>query len=196
MTPARRGAPVRRLPSCVAASVVVAVGLAACGVEPQARPEPVPSGRLPQASSPPRDDTSAGARTRIWAVRDQRLVPVFVSVPPSGVQARLEALLSLGQEGQQLGTAVVRGTRVESVMQRGDLVAVTLSAEFRRAPQKEIPLALAQVVLTVTETPGVTRVEVRADGTPIGLVDQSGRAVSRPLLRADFTGLVEGGRTD
>ena len=197
MSPARHGRCARRVSYLFAGPLAVSMMLAACGVEPQTRPEPIPSARLPSLTSPqPSDSSTPAARTRVWGVREQRAVPVFVTLRDAGIPARLEALLLLGEPGQQLGTAVVRGTRVESVMQRGGLLLVNLSAEFRRAPNNDIPLALAQVVLTVTEVPGVDQVEVRAGGVPVALVDPSGKTVSRPLRRTDFAGLVEGGRTD
>lgn len=178
-----------------AVAVGMSVVVAACGVEPQPAPEPIPAERLPRAT-PEAGGSTPAVRGRVWGVREQRVVPVFVSLPDASVEARLRALVALGDPDQPPGTAVVRGTRVVSVVQRGRLVVVTLSAEFGRASQRELPLALAQVVLTVTEDPTAEEVEVHAGGTTVAFVDERGTPVSRPLRRTDVAGLIEGGRVE
>jgi hypothetical protein len=50
-----------------------------------------------------------------------------------------------------------------------------------------------QLVPTVTEVPGIVRVTVNAGDAPVALTDPSGRTVSRPLTRDDFSALVAGG---
>jgi hypothetical protein len=178
-----------------AATVTAAMALAACGVQPQPAPEPVPEDRLAR-TMPEAGSSTPAVRGRIWGVREQRVVPVVVSLPDDTVQTRLQALVALGDAGQPPGTAVVRGTRVVSVVERGRLVVVTLSADFGRASARDAPLALAQVVLTVTEQRRQDQVEVRAGGTTVAFVDERGTPVSRPLGRTDVESLVEGGRAD
>lgn len=177
------------------AALGLAVVVTACGVEPQDSPAPVPADRLPRAT-PEAASSSPAVRTRIWGVREQRVVPVAVSLPEGSAAARLQALLTLADPGQQVATALAAGTRVVSVVQRGDLVVVSVTREFRQTRDRDVPLALAQVVLTLTEERTVKQVEVQADGTTVVLVDERGVALSRPLRRTDFAGLVEGGRTD
>lgn len=195
MTRVSRPGPPHRWGVRAAATVTAAMAFAACGVQPQPAPEPVPEDRLAR-TMPEAGISTPAVRARIWGVREQRVVPVFVSLPDDTVQTRLQALVALGDAGQPPGTAVVRGTRVVSVVERGRLVVVTLSADFGRASPRDAPLALAQVVLTVTEQRRQDEVEVRAGGTTVAFVDERGTPVSRPLRRTDVESLVEGGRAD
>lgn len=167
--------------------------LAACGVEPQEDPERVPVARLPQVASP-----SAGTpmgQARVWGAREQRLVPVFVPVSAPGAEPRLRALLALSDPDQQAPTLVPRGTRLVSMSVRTGNVDLALSEEFRRASRRDLPLVLGQIVLTLTEDPGVqrvrVRVRVRAGDAAVPSLDGVGRDVGRPLVRSDFTTLVQ-----
>lgn len=195
MTGVRRPGPPAGRALRTAAAVVIGMAVAACGVEPQPAPEPIPAERLPRAT-PEASRSTPAVRGRIWGVREQRVVPVFVSLPDGTVEARLQALVALGNPEQPQGTALARGTRVVSALQRERLVVVALSAEFSRTPQRDLPLALAQVVLTVTEERTAEEVEVRAGGTTVAFVDERGTPVSRPLRRTDVAELVEGGRVE
>ena len=173
----------------------MAVALAACGVDEQSSPEPVPEERLPRVM-PTGDGGTDAVRGRVWGVREQRVVPVFVSLSGGDVMTRLQALIELGSPGQQPATAVAPGTRIVSVVQRERLVIVRRSTDLRGTPARDVPLALAQLVLTVTEQPDVGEVEVRVDETTVPLVAEGGTPLSRPLRRSDFEGLAEGGRID
>ena len=173
------------------AAVALAVLLvAAGGVQPQRAPEPVPADRLPTAS-PSAAGTATTARARVWGARGQLLVPVFVELTDTGVAARVRALLALAEPGQRPPTALRSGTRLLRLDQSGDVVELTLSDELHQVPMGELPLALGQLVLTVTEQPGVLRVHVRAGDAPVRYVDATGRTISRPLLRNDFAGLAQ-----
>jgi hypothetical protein len=170
-----------------------AVLLAACGVEPQSAPEPVPAERLPRAG-PTQGSTSPAVRARVWGARDQRLVPVFTELTGTSAVARLQSVLSLGAAEEPAPTVVPTGTRLLSVTQRSSLMVVDLSQDVTTAQPNHIPLVLGQLVLTVTEDPGVDEVEVRADGEPVLLISATGSVVSHPLRRSDFAHLLQGGR--
>lgn len=172
-----------------AALLATALAVTGCGVEPQRNPEPVPAERLPSAS--PRPESTAGVRQlRVWGARDERLVPVFVELSDTSVRSRLTALLDLGKPGSQAPTALPAGTRVMDVREDGDGVAVVLSSEVGTVPVADLPLVLGQIVFTVTEQPGPVRVQVSAAGRFLRYVDATGRAIERPLVRADFDGLL------
>lgn len=183
----------RRTAVAAVLAAVLAATVGACGVDPQSTPEPVPQDRLPQVM-PTASGGPSTSRTQVWGVREQRVVPVVVSLPVADVMTRLQALLELVQVGQAPVSAVAPRTRAVSVVRRERLIVVSLSAEFRSTPEKDLPLALAQVVLTLTEHPGVEEVEVRVDDEVVGLRDERGAPVARPLRRTDVEGLVEGGR--
>ena len=176
-------------------AVVVTLLVTACGVDAQRTPEPVPPGRLP-AASPSTSAPAAVARGRVWGARDGRLVPVFTELEDAGAAARIRAVLSLADPDERLPSALPPGTRLLQVTRSRDRILVILSGELRAVPPQDLPLALAQVVYTVTERPEVRRVDVRAEQDPIVYVDASGRRIGRSLVRSDFTELVQGDALD
>lgn len=165
--------------------------LAACGVDAQRSPEPVPLERLP-AASPSTGAPAASARGQVWGARDGRLVPVFTELRGTGTASRVRAVLSLAGLDQRPPSALRPGTRLLRTTRSGDTVVLSLSTDLREVPAEDLPLALGQLVLTVTEQPEVRRVHVRADQDPIVYVDAAGRRIGRALVRSDFAELVQG----
>lgn len=169
--------------------LLVGALLAGCGVSSQDAPEPVPAERLPSSVRP--SPAQAGAvRGRVWSARRERLVPVTVDLGGPDAASRARALLSLAGPAEQPPSELPLSTRLLSVRQEGDLVALQLSREAGDVPAARVALALGQVVLTLTEDPAVRRVQVQAEDRVLTLLDGSGRPVQRPLERADFAGLV------
>lgn len=173
-----------------AAGLAAVLLLSACGVEAERQPEPVPAERLPRDSVAPNSPARA-EQVRVWGARDRRLVPVFVELTDTGLRARVVALLALGDPGQRPPTALPEGTRLLRVEVDGDTVDLTLSEHVRAIEVADLPLALGQLVFTVTERPDVRRVQVRAGDSPLPYADASGRRILRPLVRSDFDGLVQ-----
>lgn len=155
----------------------------------QDAPEPVPAERLPTAA-PSRAVAPGVVRGRVWGAREQRLVPVSVDLPGSDAESRIGTLLSLAGPAEQPPSALSPSTRLLSVVQSGDLVELQLSEEAADPSPGRVALALGQVVLTLTEDPAVRRVRVRAQDRPLDLLDDAGNRVARPLVRADFVGLL------
>lgn len=182
----------KRPPACATRLTVAATAvavLAACGVEPQGAPEPVPVDRLPSTTASP-VGSPAPERVRVWGIREQRLVPVFVEATGSDAAPRIRALLALS-DSEQSATAVPRDTRLVSVSRQADAVEIVLDATFERTPERQVPLALAQLVFTVTEVPGLRLARVRTERTTVPLVDARGRVVRGPLERSHFEALSE-----
>lgn len=186
MSSRRRGGAARARVALVAAALL----LPACGVEAQEEPEQIPPERLPRSSVAPSSPARA-EQVRVWGARDRRLVPVFVELTDTGLRARLTALLELGDPGQRPPTALPAGTRLVRVQRDGDMVDVMLTEQLRAIAVADLPLALGQLVLTVTEHPGARRVQVRSGDEPLPYIDASGQRISRPLVRADFDGLLQ-----
>ena len=175
-----------RAPEAVLLVVVLLLG--ACGVEPQRSPEPVPVDRLPAATPAP--GGTPAAQGRVWGARGSRLVPVFVELQDTGVDGRVRALLALAEPGQRPPTALPGRTQLVRVERSGGTVVLDFSEELEQVPATALPLALGQIVFTVTEHPGVRRVHVRSGDRPVRYVDATGRRISRPLVRTDFAPLV------
>lgn len=76
------------------------------------------------------------------------------------------------------GTEVPRGTRLIAYHANDGTVRVTLSRPFARLTGARLRLALAQIVFTVSDLPGVQRVRVRTELGPVP-------GFNRPLTVAD-----------
>ena len=163
---------------------------AACGVESQSAPEPVPVDRLPSAAADPGSTGQASLRERVWGVRGDLLVPVFVGLTGMDAESRLRSLLALAGAGGQAPSLLASQTRLVAFRQEDDLLEIELSSELQRVPARRRPLVLGQIVLTVTEDPGARRVRVRSGGVEMRLTDPAGTPINRPLQRGDFDGLV------
>jgi hypothetical protein len=167
------------------------LALAACGVSPQRAPERVPPDRLPAASP---QATAPVVQARVWVARGDRVVPVLVELRSPGLSGRLGALLALRTSEPTLPTAIPAGTLLLGNPRReGEVAEVHLSGQLLSAADKVVPLALAQLVLTATEEPGVRAVEVRSGGQRVTLADARDRPLQRPLRRDDFAIYVRGG---
>ena len=176
--------------------LTVALLVGACGVEPQRLPEPVPVERLPSAAASPTQNPDA--RGRVWGAREGRLVPVFVELEARSAPGRVRALLALAAPGQtpRPPTVLPPRTQLLRLERSGDAVVLEFDRELREVPVPTLPLALGQIVLTVTEQPRIRRVHVRSDGAPVSYVDASGRTISRAMVRSDFSELVMADASD
>jgi spore germination protein GerM len=100
----------------------------------------------------------------------------------------VQALLTLA-DSEQATTSIPRGTRLVAVRRDGENVELELNSVFVATPTREVPLALAQLVFTLTEVPGVQRARIEVDGSAVPLVDANGQVLGRPLQRSDFAAL-------
>ena len=169
--------------------LAIALLLGACGVEPQRAPEPIPVERLPSPAASPTDSTTA--RGQVWGARGGRLVPVFVELGDRSPGGRVRALLALGAPSQEpRPPTMLPRTQLVGLERSGDAVVLQFTEELRGVTVTSLPLALGQIVLTVTEHPRIRRVHVESDGSPISYVDASGRRIARAMVRGDFADLV------
>ena len=177
----------RRQRAAVACALLVLTG---CGVSPQPAPEPVPLDRLPSAMAAP---SGSAQQVRVWVVRGERVVPVFVERAGRGPRSRVEALLALSTDDETLTSAIPSGTRLLRIVPDGDdVVELQLSPRLLEVRQGDQPLAVAQLVLTATEGPGIRAVRVTAGGRLISVPGASGRMITRPLRRPDVASYVQG----
>lgn len=172
----RRGSVAGAAP--VALGLVLALALVGCGISADGAPRDVLAAEQPINLSPARspvvaDDPSAtGPRVYFLAVRDDvdQVQPVRRSIA-SDPRPLLDALMQGPtdvERGTGINTAIPPDTRVlGAALNRGDgTLAVDVSSQFLNQDSIAVGTAVAQVVFTGTEAPGVQRVVLTVEGDP------------------------------
>jgi hypothetical protein len=160
----------RRARTLVLALAVVA--MAGCGVAAESDanrvpPDAVPFGLLDDQVS---TTVAAGSTEQIYLVVNDRLVAVDRTLPVGGTPAELLGLVVDGPAAaeEELGitTAVPTGT-IAAVDEDRGVAVVDLTAEFGDIRSADQPLALAQIVYTLTAQPGIGGVRFTLEGQDI-----------------------------
>lgn len=98
------------------------------------------------------------------------------------------------QRDQGLSTALGPGVPVVLVDVVDGTARVTLRQPDRDPPADRLPLAIGQVVLTVTSAPGVARVQLLRDGEPTAVPLPDGARSDAPVTAADYAVLLAAAR--
>ena len=192
-----------RLVTAMAYAAVL--GLAGgCGVPSD--PTPIAITRVPYDLMNPPATTSAGpstAATRgpfvyLLDSRD-RAVPVELDVVdelPSGTITAILARLSQGPSDDErragLSSALGHTATLTLRSLENGRAEIAVGPGEREPSADRLPLAVGQIVLSVTSVSGVASV-VLTDGTdPIAAPLPDGARTDRPLVRADYAALLEG----
>ena len=168
--------------------LVAVLLLTGCGVEPQDRPEPLV---VPGSPSADVDPSPAEGRValRVYFVRGTRLEAVDRSAPDAGPPTVLGLLTAGPNRDEVLGglrTAVTPQALVSGdAAVVGTTAEVVLAREFTAVSGSNQLLAVAQVVWTLTEAPGVTQVRFSAAGAPIEVPTDAG-LTDQPVGRDDY----------
>lgn len=109
------------------------------------------------------------------------LVPVTRPVASVADLARaaLEQLVAGPGSETGLNAVMPTTTRVEELSMQGDVATVDFSVDLAQA--EDLDIAVAAVVLTLTELPGISRVKLTMGGETIKLSD--GRTLLEPVFR-------------
>jgi spore germination protein GerM len=105
------------------------------------------------------------------------------------VQAALEVLFSGPTEAELaagLRTAISSQTNVRSIRTEGSTAVIDLTTTFVEVGGEEQILALAQIVLTATATPGITDVRFELEGQAVEVPRADGTLSSGPLRATDY----------
>ena len=173
--------------------------LAGCGVPADPVPRSIPDEEVPfglvgtTTSSTTRP--ASAIRAVVFLVEGDRLVPVRRQVPapatPDAVLATVAAGPTPPEAAAGLRTALVTGVRLSQVAD--GTATVRLDRDFVAADLREQILALAQLVYTVTELPGIRGVQFTFDGQPAEIPTAQGRLKAGAVSRADFAVIVPSG---
>ncbi|MFP5369271.1 MAG: GerMN domain-containing protein [Actinomycetes bacterium] len=182
----------------LAALAVLAVLLPGCGIDIEDAPRGIGPERVPAElgappPAPPAADRPGAVAFTVYLLRGDRLAPVLrAAVGTVTVADRLDALVA-GPTQEEAATGLrstlPEGPRLEVTSVAGSVVTVDVSTGLTTIGGPEQVLAVAQIVFTATEAPGVTAVAFTADDRRAATPTADGSIADRPVSRADFPGL-------
>jgi hypothetical protein len=176
-------------PRWLGVAAVAALVLAGCGDGSSGGEGAAASATSAPASTttaPPVATTKAavgvGSTYTVWFLRDGRLSPgePRVAATTDGLREAVEALIAGRTEAEDaldLQTGLQRNVAVQSWEQQGDTLVVGFNRAFETAQTRP---QVAQVVWTLTQFPGIERVQFLIDGRPNGATGVP------PIDRADL----------
>lgn len=176
----------RSAPVAVVGVLAAALLATGCSVPAQERPEPVPT--VPGPTQEPAAEEPGAVRTTVWMVREERLHAVARSVRTLDLPSLLASLAAGPTRAE-----VVAGVRTAVVPQyfsgvRSDVSArvavVGATEQFAGLSGDDQLLAVAQLVWTVTEVPGIRRVRLEIDGRSVDVPTDRG-LTGLPVGRRD-----------
>ncbi|MDP5181781.1 GerMN domain-containing protein [Blastococcus sp. BMG 814] len=150
--------------------------LTGCGVEPQPEPERVAVPTATPGTATPRPG-DAGPEVVVFFVRGAALAPVpraTTTVTPGSAVALLATGPTRAEVIGGLRTAVAPQSIVADEGLPGGITAVSVTEEFAGITGGNQLLAVAQVVWTLTELPGTTRVRFLIEGSPLEVPTDDG----------------------
>ncbi|MCF6744748.1 hypothetical protein E9529_10735 [Blastococcus sp. KM273128] len=172
--------------------------LTGCGVDPQPQPQPeriaVPTA-TPGTSTPRADD--AGPGVVVYLVRGAQLEAVARATRAATPESVVTLLATGPTRAEVVGglrTAVAPQSIVADEGLPGGITAVSVTREFAGITGGNQLLAVAQVVWTLTELPGTTRVRFLIDGTPLEVPTDDGLS-DGPVGRDQFLSVAPPGAT-
>ena len=91
-------------------------------------------------------------------------------------------------QGTRYGTRARRGARLAEIV--GNTAYVELILETREPAADQIPLAIGQLVLTVTSVTGITRMGLLIDGESVDVPLPGGQLTPGPVTSAQYQELI------
>lgn len=196
---------VRALGRVAGAVAVVAVVGAGCGlpdggtvrtVDDESVPYRLLESSAPEPSAPSSPGAPARSPVVLWKM-GERLVPEASGAgcdePAEDVVERLLAALAAGpsEDARADGrsTALPSDTGLALVALDDATAQVSLEADTDLSAEL-LPLAVGQVVLSVTSVPGVRSVDLVVDGEPVQVPLPEGVLTPGPVTAADYAGLL------
>ena len=135
----------------------------------------------------------------VYFLRDNTLVAVEANPAdgtgdPSRAVAAVLAQLSRGPSDQDraagLGTALGPDTAIRLAALDGAVARIDIAAGDQVPAPARVPLAVGQVVLSVTSVPGVAAVLMTRDGSPVEVPLPGGALTDQPVTASDYGTLI------
>lgn len=176
------------------AALVAVVALPACGVQPDAAPRDLPEEERELAidAPPPGSDASGADRIYLVAPGEERLLR---SVPrqASGRQELIEILFA-GPNPQELAdqysSFIPPTTQLLGATTQGQMLTVNMTGGITELSGANLAQAVAQIVYTASEIPGIETVQLRVDDEVLAWPKLNGETTSDPLRIYDYPNLV------
>ncbi len=171
-------------------TVLLAVSLAACGVDVDSAPRPVRT--EPSTTTTSSLPERGGAEVVLYYVREGTLLPVIDELSDRGLESTLQAVLqppdgSVAMVG--LGTSIPAGTELLGVERSDNVLRINLSEAFDNVVGRSRQQAIGQLVLTVTQVSHVDDVTFEVDGEQI-TVSSPSRGDRTVVDACDFRSLL------
>ncbi len=183
--------------------VVLLTGLAACGVPNQKSASRVDNKRVPfrlldKNDKDDKPSTPLGKRDAvIYLARGGRLVPTSRHLPPPLTPLRVLRALGRGPTNPEIAAGIrtalpVGGTPRRVRVARGT-ATVDLPTSFTSLSRGDQVLALAQIVYTVTDQPGIGQVQFTLNRATTDIPRANRSLTNAPVSREDYRALAPPG---
>jgi len=155
-------------------------------------PSPSPT-RPTQEPSPQPGESDAQV---FFVGADDLLVPVSVAMTSNGLADRVSEILSRLENGpaddapEAIGTALGPDVALQLAEIVGTTAYVDLILATRQPAADQIPLAIGQLVLTVTSVSGITHVALLVEGEPVDVPLPGGQRTPGPVTAAHYQELT------
>lgn len=197
---APRGSRARVRLGLVATVVVASTTLSsACSIAPDSAPRDIASEDRDLLISGTATADEASGEALVYLVapnepgqqRQLRSVQRDVAATPEAVLDALFTGPSQGELDSRFVSAVPAETRLLSARRAGNILFVDISGEINDLTGEALSLAVAQIVFTASELPGVQVVRLRVNGDDQAWPRGEGQSRQGDLRVFDFPGLVE-----
>lgn len=174
-------------------ALLVAVGLASCGVETDesARTidkDDVPFGLLEAAPETTTTVAAPSTTASVFLVSEDRVASVTRNVSATGVSGVLAALErgATDAEAAQGLRSAVPSAGIERAEVLGATAEVELGSSFTTLDPAEQLLAIAQIVYTATALPDIDSVRFQLQGRAVEVPTDGANLAARPVTRSDY----------
>lgn len=187
-------------------TALVVLTLAACGVPVTSPPTAITEVpyNLMETAEPPTPLPSTPVRRGpfiYWVNAADQLVAIEAGTTTSDAPDTVAAVLTRLAQGpseleRESGLSTALGPDVSLTVNRieGGRADIDITIGPPGPSARRLPLAVGQIVLSLTSASGIDSVWLMSDGTPIEAPLPDGALTARPLTAQDFTALVEAGQ--
>ncbi|MCE0534860.1 GerMN domain-containing protein [Kineosporia rhizophila] len=189
--------------------LAVVLALASCGVPQDGQAQVLDADRVPYGLLEPGPTTSSAVSPSpvqgelslpiAWVASDDALTLVDRTVPGGAAETVAAEVLqelavgpSTAERNRGLRSSLPAGTdlRLTSLDGEEDVAVVEWPASVQVLAAEEVPLAVGQVVLSLTSVTGIRAVSLIQDGETVPAPEPGGSLITRPLTRADYEALL------